>query len=199
MAAERTKGWVLEANGVTTPLSRHGKVSSPPRRKLIPNPSSLFLSLPPLSLSLAELSTNNFGSPPRLFRVTALSFHRERAHGGLPHPLSFSLCLSARSCLFPFTLGPPIFPTTAKQFCSMAVHTMENLARSRSFRRMLKRASRDESGLLAQCCAYLREAALSFPPLAISSPSSDLLRSNTGFVNSAVGASRGFQTRWKLI
>ena len=38
MAAERSKGWVLEANGVTTPLSRHGKVSSPPRRKLIPNP-----------------------------------------------------------------------------------------------------------------------------------------------------------------
>lgn len=45
MAADRSKGWVLEANGVTTPLSRHGKVSSPPRRKLIPNPSqSLFLS-----------------------------------------------------------------------------------------------------------------------------------------------------------
>jgi len=28
----------LEPNGVTTPLSRHGKVSSPPRSKLIPNP-----------------------------------------------------------------------------------------------------------------------------------------------------------------
>ncbi|KAG7202689.1 hypothetical protein KM043_009863 [Ampulex compressa] len=34
------EGLGLEANGVTTPLSRHGKVSSPPRRKLIPNPSA---------------------------------------------------------------------------------------------------------------------------------------------------------------
>lgn len=55
MAAERSKGWVLEANGVTTPLSRHGKVSSPPRRKLIPNPLSLILSLSLLlSFSLAR-------------------------------------------------------------------------------------------------------------------------------------------------
>lgn len=56
MGLERT------ANGVTTPLSRHGKVSSPPRRKLIPNPSSTAS----LSLSLSPSRFVNFDQQLRV-------------------------------------------------------------------------------------------------------------------------------------
>lgn len=129
----------LEANGVTTPLSRHGKVSSPPRRKLIPNPSGW-------------TSTNNFGSPPRLFRVTAFSFHRART--GLSSPLPPSP-LASSSCfrrLLPSLISPSVYPSlspslflvpsaTTYILADTVVCSTENRVCSRSYREPSKTQS----------------------------------------------------------
>lgn len=109
----------LEANGVTTPLSRHGKVSSPPRRKLIPNPSGW-------------TSTNNFGSP-RLFRVTAFSFHRART--GLSSPLLYSRLPLAFTAYYPHqSLRPSLslFRRPSHTFQPISWHAPRKIERIKS-------------------------------------------------------------------